>query len=229
MSVRYGLSILVGTDCGTDFFDFTAETMMDWGLVDDALDTLEDALEDYPEGFFQQLRYGDVRRTEIHLVGSITAITYEYVDTYEAFVQENYDCHIMVADITQADISTYYHEFSHIIDSFLEWDAMDREDALFSEDAWCSLNPWWFDGYTYDYSWQQDMEDYTAFVGTYSTINPTEDRAMVLEDAMMDYGHWTFEDAAVLLEKLDYYCRCIRDAFDTSGWPDTVLWEQYLR
>jgi hypothetical protein len=51
---------------------------------------------------------------------------------------------------------------------------------------------------------------------------------MVLEYAMVDFGRWTFENAQVLTEKLDYYCRCIRDAFDTSGWPDTVLWEQYL-
>jgi len=48
-----------------------------------------------------------------------------------------------------------------------------------------------------------------------------------MQYAMAEYGSWTFEDAAVLLEKLDYYCRCIRDAFDTTDWPETVLWEQY--
>ena len=224
----YGLNILVGTDCETNFYDFTAEYMTDWDLVEDALDTLEDALENYPDGFFRQLRYGDVRSTEIHLTGTLTAITDEYVDTYEAFVQENYDAHVMVVDVTLADQSTYYHEFSHIIDTFLEWDAMNREDALFSDDGWSSLNPGWFPGYTYDYSLQQNVADYTAFVGTYSTINPTEDRAMVLEDAMMDYGIYTFENAEILLSKLDYYCRCIRDAFDTSGWPENTLWEQYL-
>lgn len=228
LSRRYGLHILVGADCRTDFLDFTAEQVTDWEAVDYALNVLENALEKYPEGFFRQLRYGDVHRTEIHLTGPITATTAEYTDTYEAFVQENYDCHVMVADISLADESTYYHEFSHIIDSFLEWDAMNREDALFSEDTWNGLNPGWFPGYTWDYSWQQDVQDYNAFVGTYSTINPTEDRAMILEDAMMDYGQWTFEDAYVLLEKLEYYCLCIRDAFDTTLWPDTVLWEQYL-
>ena len=72
------------------------------------------------------------------------------------------------------------------------------------------------------------MQDYTCFVDSYSTIKPTEDRARVLEYGMSQYGSWTFEDAPVLLAKLDYYCRCIRDAFDTTGWPDQVLWEQYL-
>lgn len=225
---EYGLNILVGEEAGKHFYDFDAEQVTDLGDIVSALDTLEDALEDYPEGFFRQLRYGDVQRTEIHLAGTLTATNSEYTDTYEAFVQDSYDCHVMVVDINLADESTYYHEFSHIIDSYLEWDAMNRENALFSDETWCGLNPGWFPGYTYDYSWEQYVEDYSCFVDSYSTINPTEDRARVLEYAMADYGCWTFEDATVLLKKLDYYCRCIREAFDTSGWPDTVLWEQYL-
>ena len=72
------------------------------------------------------------------------------------------------------------------------------------------------------------MQDFSCFVDTYSTIRPTEDRARVLEYAMVDYGLYTFEGCATLIAKLDYYSRCIRDAFDTTGWPDMVLWEQYL-
>lgn len=227
MESEYGLSILVGEEAGEIFFDFTAEQVLDLADISDALDTLEDALEDYPPGFFRQLRYGDVHRTEIHLAGPLKATNSEYVDNYEAFVQDSYDCHVMVVDIYQTDVTTYYHEFSHIIDSYLEWDASNREDALFSDETWCSFNPGWFPGYTFSYSWEQYVEDYSCFVDSYSTINPTEDRARVMEYAMAEYGSWTFEDAAVLLEKLDYYCRCIRDAFDTTDWPETVLWEQY--
>lgn len=225
---EYGLNILAGVEAQDYFYDFEAEVVTDFGDILDALDVLEDALEDYPANFFRQLRYGDIHRTEIHLMGTLTPTNSQYTDTYAAFVQEGYDEHVMVMDIYVSDETTYYHEFSHIIDSFLEWDALNREDALFSDEQWCSLNPGWFPGYTYDYSWEQYVEDYAAFVDSYSTINPTEDRARVLEYAMADYGQWTFEDAKVLLKKLDYYCRCIRDAFDTTGWPERVLWEQYL-
>ena len=225
---EYGVKILVGEDAADYFYDFEAEVVTNPEDILDALDTLEDALEDYPAGFFRQLRYGDIHRTEIHLMGTITATNSEYVDTYEAFVQEGYDCHTMVMDIYLSDEATYYHEFSHIIDSFLEWDSWNREDALFSDDTWCSFNPGWFPGYTWDYSWEQYVEDYTCFVDSYSTINPTEDRARVLEYAMAEYGQWTFEEPSVLLSKLEYYCRCIRDAFDTTLWPDDLLWEQYL-
>ena len=228
LKIEYGLNILVGTETETYFFDFEVEQVTDWQEVLSALDTLEEALNDYPKGFFRQLRYGDAKRLEINLMGTITAIDSEYTDTYVAFVQEAYDGHVMVVDIFQDDLNTYYHEFSHIVDSYLEWDAMQRENALFSDEIWCSLNPSWFPGYSYSYSWEQYVQDYSSFIDSYSTINPTEDRARVLEHAMVSYGAPFFEVGTVLTEKLDYYCRCIRDAFDTTGWPDTVLWEQYL-
>ncbi len=224
----YGLNILVADDCETYFLDFSAELMNDWEMIRDALDVMEAALENYPDGFFRQLRYDTIHSIEIQLTGTLTATNAEYVDTYEAFVQEEYDRHVMVVDVLLAGEQTYYHEFSHIIDSYLEWDSNNREDALFSEEGWNDLNPNWFPGYTWDYSWQQYVQDYTCFVDSYSTIRPTEDRARVLEYAMAEYGAWTFEDAPVLQNKLAYYCRCIRDAFDTTGWPETVLWEQYL-
>ena len=223
----YGLNILVGSDCGTDFFDFSAEQVTDWELVDDALDTLENALKAYPEDFFTQLRYDSIHSIEIHIAGTLTATNSEYVDSYEAFVQEEYDKHVMVVDLFLAREQTYYHEFSHIIDAFLTWDAENRGDALFHEETWNSLNPGWFPGYTWDYSWQQYVQDYSCFIDSYSTIKPTEDRARVLEYAMTEFGGY-FGENTVLTEKLRYYCRCIRDAFDTTGWPDTVLWEQYL-
>lgn len=225
---EYGLSILVGQEIDTSYFDFEVAQVTDWNEILDALDTLEDVLEDYPEGFFRQLRYGEVQRTEIRLAGALTPVNEEYSSSYAAFVQEEFDCYVMVVDIFKAEEGTYYHEFSHIIDSYLEWDAMQRPDALFSDEIWCSLNPSWFPGYTYSYSWEQYVQDYSCFIDSYSTINPTEDRARVMEYAMLHYGDSFFESGTVLSEKLDYYCRCIRDAFDTTGWPDTLLWEQYL-
>lgn len=224
----YGLTIFLGEDAETSFYDFEAVYVTDWELVDEQMDVLEDALQDYPEGFFRQLRYGDIHCIEIHLVGNLNATTAEYVHTYEAFVQYEYDRFVMGVDLYLVNKETYYHEFSHMIDKFLEWDFYNREDAVFSEDGWNSLNPSWFPGYSYDYSRELFLVDDESFVDSYSTINPTEDRARVLEYAMADYGSWVFDDREILREKLAYYCRCIRDAFDTTGWPDDLLWEQYL-
>jgi hypothetical protein len=32
-----------------------------------------------------------------------------------------------------------------------------------------------------------------------------------------------------MAEKMRYYAACIRDCFDTEGWPETTLWEQGLQ
>lgn len=226
---KYGVSILVGDECETSFYEFTASQVTDWNRVNAALDTLDRALVVYPAGFLKQLRYGSIHGIQIQLISDLWADgSGRYGDGYIAFTQPYGDHYLMVIDIDDVTVETYYHEFSHIIDSYLEWDALEREDALYSEERWAAFNPGWFTGYSYDYSVEHYLEDYSFFVDGYSTISPTEDRARVMEYAMAEYGYWTFEGSRGLLNKLEYYAKCIRDAFDTTGWPETVLWEQYL-
>ena len=224
---KYGLIILVGNECDTEFTEFTASQITDRDRVLAALDVLDEAMSVYPEGFIRQLCQGDSKSIQIHLISDLEPDGYTRTGNYIAFVQPEFDHQVMGIDIDASDVTTYHHEMSHIIDQYLQWDAYQREDALYSDLQWEQLNPDWFAGYTYDYSAPRDLEDATSFIDSYSTISPTEDRARVLEYAMSSYG-WYFEDAPVLQEKLAYYCRCIRDAFDTSGWPEILPWEQYL-
>ena len=39
---------------------------------------------------------------------------------------------------------------------------------------------------------------------------------------------WSFSQRPNLIPKLEYYGKCIRDTFDTTGWPAQTLWEQTL-
>ena len=225
----YGVTIFVGKDCDTVFDEFYATQTEDWTLVNDALDTLDRAFSAYPEGFLRQLRYGDVRGIRIHLISDLQADgSGRYGGGYNAFAQEHWDHNLMVMDITDTYVNTYHHEITHIIDNYLTWDAMNREDAVFSEEQWNDLNPKWFTGYSYDYSQEHKLKDDESFVDGYATIKPTEDRARIMEYAMQEGCEWLFEDAEVLLNKLEYYSKCIRDAFNTEGWPDELLWEEYL-
>lgn len=225
-----GLVIRIGTDCQTDYQDFNAVLLTDPDYVAYQLRILERALAAYPEGFFQQLCYDSYAYIDIHLIGELTAKPhYGTGDRYGGFVQPQEDHYLMVIDGMSAGENTYYHEFSHIIDDYLAWNSWQREDALFSEERWLSLNPEDFE-YTWDYAREQELtqawERY--FIDTYSTINSTEDRARILEYGMMEYTQWMFEEKPEALEKLRYYSVCIRDAFDTTGWPEQLLWEQYL-
>ncbi len=227
LSEVYGVHILVGADCDTEFLDFTTYQVTAWEDVTQALNVLESALASYPEGFFQQLRYDNIHRVEIQLVGTLYSQNQDaFPDSYVAFAQQNYDHSLVVADIYASSKETYYHEFSHLIDVYLEWDSFQREDALFSELRWMELNPDWFTGYSYQYGQEHELMDFTSFITSYATVSPTEDRARILEYAMTD--HDVFEGTGIIYEKLQYYCQCIRDAFDTTGWPDETRWEQYL-
>ena len=128
------------------------------------------------------------------------------------------------------DESTIYHEISHVIDKRLAWDALLREGALYSEDAWMSLHP---EGFQYAMSYTdypKELDQYLEaryFVSGYSMTFPTEDRATLMESAM-DGSFWIFEPGSPCREKLQYYAACIRDCFDTTGWPAVTLWEKVL-
>lgn len=227
---KYGVNILVGEQCDTRFDEFYATQATDYEQVNQALSLLDRALAVYPEGFLRQLRYDTVYGVTIHLIRDLQADgSGRTGGGYAAFTQTQWDHSLMVIDIEDSTEHTYYHEFSHIIDKYLEWDASQRSEALYSDSGWTNLNPGWFDGYTYDYSWERSVMDGGAFIDGYSTISPTEDRARVMEYAMVNWGEHYFAAGTVLARKLDYYSRCIRDAFDTEGWTGVPLWEQYLK
>ena len=227
---KYGVIILVGEQCDTRFDEFYATQATDYEQVTQALNTLDRALAVYPEGFLRQLRYDTIYSINIQLICDLQADGGGRTGGgYAAFTQTGWENSLMVIDIDDSSEHTYYHEFSHIIDNYLEWDAGQRSDALYSESGWTDLNPSWFGGYTYDYSWERDVLEGNAFIDGYATIKPTEDRARVLEYAMVDWGEAFFPKGSVLARKLDYYARCIRDAFDTEGWPAVTIWEQYLK
>ena len=226
---KYGLIIYVGEQCDTRFDDFYASLATDYDQVSSALNVLERAMSAYPEGMIRQLRYDYVQSIQVHLIADLQADGNGRTGGgYNAFTQTMWDHSLMVIDIEDSSEQTYYHEMSHLIDKYLEWHAQEHSDALFSEASWVGLNPMWFDGYTYDYSWEQDLWNGEAFIDGYATISPTEDRARVLEYAMADTGNYHFAKGTVLYRKLDYYARCIRDAFDTTGWTGKPLWEQFL-
>lgn len=225
----YGLIIDLGEECDTVFDGFTASVITDYDTIYDALDILSQALSRYPQDFFRQICQGQEYNIRIQLIADLWADGYgRYGDGYIAFAQDQWDHYLIVADIQDCWEDTYHHEFSHIIDDYLLRDSWNREDALFSEDGWNSYNPDWFDGYSYDYSMEHELYDYDHFVNSYSTVSPTEDRAVIFACAMDPYDDDTFSDVNALYFKLSYYCDCIRDAFDTTNWPEVLTWEQHL-
>lgn len=230
LSERFGVDIRIADECQLNYTSYQAEEMTDKEMVTEALDRLETALAGYPAGFFEQLCYGTIERVQIELVNCL-----RYTGTrpkeggVAAFAQECGTYYLIVADVPVTYVSTYYHEISHVIDKKLLWDAGRRGGALFGEEVWVSYSP---EEFTYAESYLvedipeqfRNEEYYAYFVSNYGMSYPTEDRATLMEEAMSDH-RISFQIRPKLIDKMEYYSACIRDSFDTTGWPEQTRWE----
>lgn len=244
LSEEYGAVIKIADQCSTDYGDKTVEQEHDPDKVDAGLDVLEKTLSSYPDRFFRQLHYGAYRTIEINLMGAIAEKEEIEGHTPAAFVQNENGKIIMVLNINVSADSleqNFYHESSHIIDKVLAHDALYTDDALYSEEKWWSLNSEEFvalnpenGGYYGSYE-IMPMEYYQEVFAPYFAVDygksfSTEDRATIFETAMVGtYQIFSPNVSYPLYLKLQYYCQCVRDCFDTTGWPEYTTWEATLR
>ena len=119
---------------------------------------------------------------------------------------------------------SFYHELFHAMDSYIL-----TETQVYDE--WDFLNP---GDFAYDYSYitneYRDPENYLqpqtrAFIDIYSMSYPKEDRARILEYAMME-GNAEYFTSDIMHRKLETLCRGIRSAFGLDS-EEPYLWEQY--
>ena len=239
LSEKYGVEILIADQCDTVFPDHSADWLLEEADISQALDTVDYVLGRYPDGFFEQLKHNTYKEIEIQLLGILEKdySTDEMIYISGGFVNFSYQGKLLMAldarpmnlddEINPILAGTMYHEFSHIIDKRLEFDARYREEAYYSESGWEELNP---EGFAYNDSYYGTLAPQYAdcFVDAYACTNSTEDRARIMECAMLG-DKSVFEDKEGVRQKLEYYCQGIRDSFDTTGWPDIVPWEEMIQ
>ena len=232
LSEKYGVNIHISEECPTEFSNFVCQQVTDGGQISYGLEVLENALSIYPENFFPQLAYDTYKTTDIFLMGTLTADDFMGENaSYAGFSNSSDGRNNIVVDMQLASENSYHHEISHLLDQKLAWDHELRPDSLYSEEGWNALNP---EGFVYTDSYADYWEEenpYTSdgwFIDAYARISATEDRARIFEHAASGW-EGTFRDAPGLQAKLDYYCRSIRDAFDTTGWPEELPWETTAR
>lgn len=238
LSEKYGVEILIADQCDTVFSEHDGDLLLDEEEIEQALDTLDYVLGKYPEGFFEQLKHNTYKEIEIQILGMLTKSYSTEEATYISggFVDYSYPGKFLMAlDARPVSLEdainpimeeTMYHEFSHIIDKRLEYASRYREDAVYSDYGWIQMNP---EGFEYNDTYYGTLdpiyEDY--FVDAYACTNGTEDRARIMEYAMIK-DKSVFEGKEGLTKKLEYYCEGIRDSFDTTGWPEVLPWEEVL-
>lgn len=232
LSGRFSVDIRIGERTDPDYKDFTAQVLADPEVTARALDILEKTLGQYPDGFLAQLPFDNVEAVRIEIVDGLErrSEATNAIDT-SAFAQERNGYYLVVFNARKLQENKVYHEFSHIIDKRLAWEAQFRPEALFSEEAWMALQP---EGFAYAGSYTdipasvKRYYDSGYFYREHSCVSASEDRADTMERAAM-LDRAVFAQNPGLLPKLRYYADCIRDSFDTTGWPETLPWEELLR
>ena len=236
---KYNIEIYLGPEIPKKIDVFSCKQNTDPIVVNEAVNHLEKILGCYPDNFFNQLCYGDIKGIRIYLAGDLKGDGKENIEDPSGYVCNMDNYMVMVLD------SNYYwnwddtvnHELSHMIDRRLEFLSNYRKDSLYSEDKWNSYNPKKFE-YLSNYIGYENNDLYVNnsdyFFSDYGITFPTEDRALIF-GAAMDYYLNNFSDERLtdkqspLHKKLEYYCKCIRDGFNTSGWNDTMPWEQLTK
>ncbi|MBP3673172.1 MAG: hypothetical protein J6J18_05010 [Oscillospiraceae bacterium] len=230
LSVRHGVDIRVWTDAVSEQpWDYSLQAEYQVPVILDSLEQLDLALSRYPAGFLKEaasgtssgtLRIGLVRTIE----GSAGAGTPNSVQGVQFWndTEDAYICLIADSDLEQ----NLHHELFHIIDSRVL-------STCSAYDNWEELNP---EGFAYDYNYltNQYREDYDltegdarAFIDIYSMSFPKEDRARIMEYAMMQ-GNESYFTSPVMQSKLHQLCIGIRQAFDLEESAESYRWEQYL-
>ena len=235
---KYGFSIYFGPEVPKriDYYDIHQFKNKDKLSV--ALDSLEEILDCFPDDFFTQLCYGDIRGMRIYLCGDISSGHSDMINEPSGFVNIINNHNVMVLNCNYSwDFSyTVGHEISHLIDQRLTFIHTYDEKSEFSEGKWNSFNP---GSFSYDDSYANYNPDDPSnhisgyFIDSYGMTFATEDRSEIFGTAIDNYINGIYDDArftddSPIRNKLDYYSRCIRDGFDTKDWPDTMAWESVL-
>ena len=221
----YGINIITGKDAVENApAGYTFDMEYRIAAYERDLAVLEAALANFPDDFFQDAAFGTKNnKLTVNLVRALRAdSTQETSPGKQYWMNESaYITLVMGPDLEQS----FYHQLSHIIDTRVM-------GASSVYDNWAILNP---DGIRYANSYQLSSVETEAawfsgdsrvFVDPYSMSFPREDRARILEYAMMPGNEDVFA-SETMQKKLATLCQGIRQAFELE--EDVVYrWEQYL-
>lgn len=227
---RYGVDILFWEEPeGFAPWDYSFETEFMTEPFTAALDALEKAMGQFPDGFFRRAAdWTDSGVLKILLVKGIYGSPDPQTMNSAAGMQYllNGDACIALA-LGDGLERGFYHTMGHLIDTVVLSDC-----TVFYE--WEKLNPAGFQ-YDNDYIANQDRNDQKYltgsnryFIDTYAMSFAVEDRARILEYACMP-GNEDYFTSNAMQAKLKRICEGIREAFGLKDDETRFVWEQYLK
>ena len=219
---KYGISVRVWEDAvAVRPWDYQLEPETLAPVLKRELKLLEQRLAQYPpevleqsQSHFTGLTICLVRKiTGSSDTGSLSSATgIQFFDGNEAYV---------IITTGEHSRQALYHELYHVMETRI----LTESTAL---DTWDALNP-------ADFAYGSETEDADvylqgqtrAFVDRYSMAARKEDRARILENAMLPENQEIFR-SEYMQRKLKAMCTGIREAYKLQRYPEMLPWEQYL-
>ena len=230
ISKAQGVDIRIWTDAikeSSQEYALTPEYHV--SVLEEALQTLQQALDRYPQGFLKQAAQGTssgaIRLCILRSIESTSAAMPDSI-TGMQFWNKNEDAYVCLEAGAELERSLY-REIFHIIESRVM-------SSCSAYDNWNALNP---DGFEYDYDYLSSLirEDSPltkgenrAFIDCRSMSFPAEDRAILMEYAMTEGNEDCFS-SPIMQQKLQTLCAGIRQAFRLQDSAEVLPWEQYLK
>lgn len=226
---QYGVRVLFGQDAVSAEpwdYDLTAEYQVPVLLQE--LETLSRLLASYPKDFLKLAAEGtDAGAITICLVRGIDGSVESGGAAGVAGLHFWHEGNMYVALEAGCDMeNTLYRQLYYAIETRL----LSNSNACYE---WEKLNPREFE-YTYDDTAAEVLadseyllDDARYFIDVYAMAFPSEDRASIMEYAMME-GNESYFASEPMQKKLRTLCIGIREAFGLEKSSEIFLWEQYL-
>jgi len=225
LGARYGIKILLWEDAAqVKPWNYELEPEHLVPILQQELTLLEQRLARYPQPILPKTA-AHFSSLNLCLVRSLTAASEHPEAVPGVQFLDGSDAYVVIPTGTYGE-QALYHQLFHLMEThiFSESKAFDR---------WEELNP---AGFEYDYSYAANarrdsgvylFEENRAFVDTFSMSFPKEDRARIMEYAMLPgfqqlFAPWQMQ------AKLTRLCTGIREAYGLKGQEERLLWEQYL-
>jgi len=224
---QHGIQVKIGNAAAAvEPWDYELEAEYQVPVLERELRLLEQWLSHYPEkmltdsaSHFSSLTICLVRS----ITGSAESGSLDSANGIQFF--DGKDAYVVICPGSDAQ-QALYHEMFHVLETHL----LICSTAL---DRWNELNP---TGFRYDYSYITNKTrdagiylraDSRAFVDTYSMSFPKEDKARVMEYAMLP-GYEDLFRSPIMQAKLRCLSTGLREAYGLEDSPEAFLWEQYL-
>lgn len=218
---KYGITLRIWEDAtAVQPWDYRFEPEYLAPILQKELALLEERLSQYPQEVLEQTK-GHFTGLTICLVRKIIGTGDSQSLSSATGIQFFEDNHAYVVITTgKHSQQALYHELYHVMETHI----LTESTAL---DSWEALNP---AGFVYGNDQGADiyLQGQTrAFVDRYSMLYPKEDRARVLENAMLPGKEETFR-SEYMQRKLRALCTGIREAYSLETQTEPLPWEQYL-